>query len=79
MSQSRKATNIIDPELEEYKDKYYQDLRDGRLKVWQTNEILKCPYCPESRDYSHSDLLRHANRIVKESRSAAFKDKARHL
>ncbi|PWA39737.1 putative domain XH, Zinc finger-XS domain protein [Artemisia annua] len=79
MSQSRKATNSIDPELEEYKDKYYQDLRDGRFKVWHTDEILKCPYCPESRDYSHSDLLRHANRIVKESRSAAFKDKARHL
>nr|GEU44511.1 factor of DNA methylation 4-like [Tanacetum cinerariifolium] len=78
MSQSRKATSINDPELEKYKDGYYRDLRDGRFKVWHTDEILKC-FCPESRDYSHSDLLRHANRIVKDSRSAMLQDKARHL
>ncbi|GKC23776.1 factor of DNA methylation 4-like protein [Tanacetum coccineum] len=79
MSQSRKATSIIDPELEKYKDEYYRDLRDWWFKLWHTDEILKCPFCPESRDYSHSDLLKHANRIVKDSRSAVLKDMARHL
>ena len=79
MSQLGKETRIIDPELEDYKDKYYRELRDGRFKVWHSEKILVCPYCPGSRDYSQSDLLRHASRIATESKSACFKDKARHL
>ncbi|GJY92765.1 putative domain XH, zinc finger-XS domain protein [Tanacetum coccineum] len=79
MSQLGKETRIIDPELEEYKDKYYRNLRDGRFKLWYSEKILKCPFCPDSRDYRQSDLLRHANRIATESKSAGFNDKARHL
>nr|GEV81158.1 putative domain XH, zinc finger-XS domain protein [Tanacetum cinerariifolium] len=79
MSELGKETRIIDPELEEYKDKYYRNLRDGRFKLWYSEKILKCPFCPDIRDYSQSDLLRHANRIGTESKSAGFTDKARHL
>lgn len=79
MSHRRREKHSIDPELEEYKDKYYKELRDGRLKVWYSGKILKCPYCSNSREYSYSDLLRHANRIVRESKSAGFREKARHM
>lgn len=79
MSHGRKEMTCIDPELEEYKNKYYQELTDGRFKVWYSEKILKCPYCSNSREYSCSDLIRHATRIVKESESVGIKEKARHM
>ena len=33
MSRKRKETSEFDTELQEYKDKYYQELRDGLLKI----------------------------------------------
>lgn len=79
MSQQREGRSNIDHEIEEYKCRYYKELRDGRFKIKYSEKILRCPYCPDSRDYSYIDLLRHANRIVKESKSASFKEKAKHM
>ncbi|KAI7755372.1 hypothetical protein M8C21_004312 [Ambrosia artemisiifolia] len=79
MSQKRKDASTLDPEFEEYKHRYYKELRDGRFKERFSNKVAKCPICPDSRDYEYTDLLRHANRIVKESKSATFKEKARHM
>ncbi|KAI3694629.1 hypothetical protein L1987_77597 [Smallanthus sonchifolius] len=79
MSQRRKGTSKIDPEFEEYKRRYYKELRDNRFKDRLSKKIVRCPFCPDSRDYNYNDLLRHANRIVKESKSASFKDIARHM
>ncbi|KAL8208607.1 hypothetical protein R6Q57_008019 [Mikania cordata] len=78
MSQRSKDTGKIDSEFEEYKLKYYKHLRDSRFKDRLSKKNTKCPICPDSRDYIFNDLLRHANRIVKESKSASFKEKARH-
>ncbi|KAJ0788128.1 putative XS domain-containing protein [Helianthus annuus] len=79
MSQPSRDTVNIDPELEKYKHKYHKDLRDGCYKIQFSENILKCPFCPHSRDYCYEDLLRHANRIVRESKSASFKDRAKHM
>nr|GEV22035.1 factor of DNA methylation 4-like [Tanacetum cinerariifolium] len=79
MNRKRKEACEFDTELLEYKHKYYQELRDDLLKIWYSDKILKCPYCPDSRDYSDSEILRHADRIVRESKSATFKEKAKHL
>ncbi|KAJ0567035.1 putative XS domain-containing protein [Helianthus annuus] len=78
MSQKRKEPNTLDPEFAEHKHKYYNELRDTRFKDKFSNKLVKCPICPDSRDYDYKDLIRHANRIVKESKSATFKEKARH-
>nr|XP_043622784.1 protein INVOLVED IN DE NOVO 2-like [Erigeron canadensis] len=79
MSRKRKERGDIDPELEDCSYNYYKELRDAELKVWQSENVIKCPYCTNSREYSYSDLVRHANRIVIESKSAGFKEKARHM
>ncbi|KAK1420817.1 hypothetical protein QVD17_22697 [Tagetes erecta] len=79
MSRRRRDTINIDRELEEYKRIYHKELRGGRYKIRYSEKILKCPFCRDSRDYGYKDLLRHANRIVRESKSASFKDKAKHM
>ncbi|KAI7756820.1 hypothetical protein M8C21_007501 [Ambrosia artemisiifolia] len=79
MSQRSRDTINIDTEIEKYKRKYYEELRGGRFKLQLSESILKCPFCPDSRDYRYKDLLRHANRIVRESKSASFKEKAKHF
>ncbi|XP_076898903.1 protein INVOLVED IN DE NOVO 2-like [Bidens hawaiensis] len=53
--------------------------KGGCFKVRFSEKILKCPICPDSKDYGYKDLLRHANRIVGESKSASFEEKASHM
>ncbi|KAL8191621.1 hypothetical protein R6Q57_028352 [Mikania cordata] len=79
MSQRRGDTYDIDPKLEEYKNKYLKELRGGCFKIRFSENTLKCPFCPNSRDYSYKDLLRHSSRIVRESKNASFKDKVKHM
>ncbi|KAI3801509.1 hypothetical protein L1987_29616 [Smallanthus sonchifolius] len=79
MSQRIRDTINTDPELEECKNNYHKDLRGGCFKIRFTENILKCPFCPDSRYYSYDDILRHANRIVRESKSASFKEIAKHM
>lgn len=68
-------------ELEDLKYKYYQELRDGKLKIGGVGKYLQCPFCQEYRrtEYTFLELERHASRIATESKSATFRDKARHL
>lgn len=70
-----------DSELEEYKYKYYKDLRDGRERVRISENIFRCPYCYEKRwkEYNYKELHSHASRIGCDSKSEKFKDRARHL
>ncbi|KAJ8559528.1 hypothetical protein K7X08_003586 [Anisodus acutangulus] len=67
-------------ELEELKYKYYKDLRDERVKIRRSGKYFECPYCHDSsKDYDSQELLRHASRIGRDSKSASIRDKARHL
>lgn len=69
-----------DSELEELKYKYYKDLRDGKVKIRRSGKYFKCPYCHDSsKEYNSQELLRHSSRIGRDSRTASFRDKARHL
>ncbi|KAK3017534.1 hypothetical protein RJ639_007209 [Escallonia herrerae] len=70
-----------DSELKDYKYRYYNELRDGKVKVRISDRIYKCPYCPDKRkeEYAYRELLRHASRIGRDSKSASFRDKAKHL
>ncbi|XP_004242072.3 factor of DNA methylation 4-like [Solanum lycopersicum] len=69
-----------DSEFEELKYKYFKDLRDEKVKISRSGKYFKCPYCQDSsREYDSQELLRHSSRIGIDSRSASFRDKARHL
>ncbi|KAI3801511.1 hypothetical protein L1987_29618 [Smallanthus sonchifolius] len=62
--------------FEEYRHKYHNELREGCFKE---SFFVKCPFCPDSRDYSYSDLIIHAKRIVRKSIKASFDEKAKHM
>ena len=69
-----------DLEFEELKYKYFKDLRDEKVKISRSGKYFKCPYCQDSsREYDSQELLRHSSRIGIDSRSASFRNKARHL
>ncbi|XP_059626605.1 factor of DNA methylation 4-like [Cornus florida] len=74
----REKYDSADSELEDYKYEYYKDLRDGRFRVKVSEKIFRCPYCRKDYD-DYKELVRHASRIGRDSRSAGFKDRARHL
>ncbi|KAL4571067.1 hypothetical protein LXL04_017817 [Taraxacum kok-saghyz] len=68
-----------DPSLKEHIYTSYKELKDGHVSVNFIANILKCPYCPDSREYTFTDLCRHVTRIIKESKSSSLKDKAKHM
>ncbi|KAL2498999.1 Factor of DNA methylation 4 [Abeliophyllum distichum] len=70
-----------DSELEDLKNRCYQELRDKIVKIRGSGKYLRCPYCCNHRkgEYDFRELERHASRIARESKSASFKEKARHM
>ncbi|KAG6433493.1 hypothetical protein SASPL_105107 [Salvia splendens] len=81
MYDRRKKSQSRCSELEDLKYKYYKELRDGKLKISGSGKYLRCPFCGDymRSEYNLLELEQHASRIAKESKSATFRDKARHL
>lgn len=81
MNHRRGGMSDSDSEFEDYKYKYYKELRDGKVKVRISGSSFRCPYCREGelKEYAYREILRHANRVGRESKSAGFRDKAKHL
>ncbi|XP_024968306.1 protein INVOLVED IN DE NOVO 2-like [Cynara cardunculus var. scolymus] len=79
MNHRRGDTSSSRFEFERYKSKSYKELRNGVVNIRCSDNIIRCPYCRGSRDYTYRDLLRHASRIARESRSAGLEEKARHM
>ncbi|KAL9171005.1 hypothetical protein ABFS82_04G182000 [Erythranthe guttata] len=81
MSHRRERRDSRHSEIEELEYRHYKQLRDGKIKISGSGKYLVCPFCRDHsrRDYDLLDLERHASRIAKESKSASFSDKARHL
>ncbi|CAH1432456.1 unnamed protein product [Lactuca virosa] len=79
MIQTRGELINSDPTFDEYKCRYYKELTLGLVKVKVSEKVYKCPYCPQSREYSYDDLCRHATRIATESKSAGLKEKGKHM
>ncbi|KAI3772333.1 hypothetical protein L6452_03515 [Arctium lappa] len=77
MSQPRGETSNSGPEIERYKYKSYEELRDGWVNVKFSENIFRCPYCRDRRDYTYENLLRHASQIA--ITSVELKEKARHM
>jgi hypothetical protein len=60
-----------------YEHRYYNKLKDDYYKFKISNSIYRCPFCYNNKDYSLTDLLRHAYRIAGNS-CKTIKDIAKH-
>ncbi|GAA0175003.1 endoribonuclease [Lithospermum erythrorhizon] len=81
MSRKRERDGSSNSDLEELKYKYYDDLKLQKITIKGSGKFVVCPFCWDRyrKEYDFRDLLSHATRISKESKSATFRDKGRHL
>ncbi|CAL1401897.1 unnamed protein product [Linum trigynum] len=68
-----------DSELKELEDKYYRRLKRGEYKTKRSDSNYRCPFCSGRRDYGFRELLRHADRVGRESQNRDLREKAQHL
>lgn len=80
-SSSDEESDISESEIEEYKEKPYEELKTGKYKVKGPNGCLRCPFCAgkKKQDYKYKDLLQHATGVSKGSANRSAKQKANHL
>ncbi|KAJ7975729.1 factor of DNA methylation 1-like [Quillaja saponaria] len=78
---SEEDSDISESEIEEYKEKPYEQLKSGKYKVKSLNGTLRCPFCAgkKKQDYKYKDLLQHASGVGKGSANRSAKQKAYHL
>ncbi|GJZ22939.1 factor of DNA methylation 1-like protein, partial [Tanacetum coccineum] len=78
---SGEESELSESEIFEYKDKPYEQLRNGTYKVKYPNGILRCPFCAgkKKQNFKHKDLHQHASGVSKGSSNRSAKQKANHL
>ncbi|CAN4086424.1 unnamed protein product [Withania somnifera] len=78
---SGEESDLSDSEIYEFKEKPYEELRTGKLRVKGPNGSLRCPFCAgkKKQDYKYKDLLQHATGVSKGSANRSAKQKANHL
>ncbi|XP_009610605.1 protein INVOLVED IN DE NOVO 2-like isoform X2 [Nicotiana tomentosiformis] len=72
--------DITESEIEDYKEKSYEELRCGNQSFKISDVAYTCPYCQEKsgRHLFYEDLLQHASGIGK-SKIRTARDRANHL
>ncbi|XVE70166.1 hypothetical protein DITRI_Ditri10aG0050400 [Diplodiscus trichospermus] len=80
-SSSGEESDISESEINEYKEKPYEQLRSGKYKVKALNGNLRCPFCAgkKKQDYKYKDLLQHASGVGKGSANRSAIQRANHL
>nr|XP_043636580.1 factor of DNA methylation 1-like [Erigeron canadensis] len=78
---SSSDSDISDSDILEYKNKPYEQLRSGKLKVKYPNGILRCPFCAgkKKQNFKYKDLHQHATGASKGSSNRKAIQKANHL
>ncbi|XP_021295466.1 protein INVOLVED IN DE NOVO 2-like [Herrania umbratica] len=79
---SGEDSDISESEMEEYEDKSYEKLKNGKHNIKVSEETYTCPYCPKKKkqDYLYKELLQHASGVGKSnSDKRSAKEKANHL
>jgi hypothetical protein len=78
---SESSTDISDSEINEYKDKPYEDLKQGKYRVLSVDGSLRCPFCPgkKKQKWQYRDLLQHASGVGSGAGWRKPKLKAQHL
>ncbi|KAK7272065.1 hypothetical protein RJT34_28443 [Clitoria ternatea] len=68
---------IRESDLRDYECRYYKDLKRNCYKLQVSKSEYRCPFCTDKR-YSLRELLKHASRFVRDSRSGRVKELAQH-
>ncbi|KAJ0794909.1 putative Zinc finger-XS domain-containing protein [Helianthus annuus] len=78
---SGEESEFSDSEISDYKDKPYEQLRNGTLKVKYSGGIYRCPFCADKKkqNFKYKDLHQHASGVSKGSSNRSAKQKANHL
>ncbi|XP_010265646.1 PREDICTED: factor of DNA methylation 1-like isoform X2 [Nelumbo nucifera] len=78
---SEEDSDISESEINDYKDKPYEQLKAGMHKVKYSDVAFRCPFCKgrKKQDYRYKDLLQHASGVGKGSSNRSAKQKANHL
>ncbi|XP_022765144.1 protein INVOLVED IN DE NOVO 2 isoform X2 [Durio zibethinus] len=79
---SEDDSDISESEMEEYEDKSYEKLKNGKYNIKVSEEKYTCPYCPKRKkqDYLYKDLLQHASGVGNSnSDKRSIREKANHL
>lgn len=78
---SDEESDISDSEITDYKDKPYQQLKNGTLKVKYPNGTLRCPFCAgkKKQNFKFKELHQHASGVSKITSNKSSKQKANHL
>ncbi|KAB1218789.1 hypothetical protein CJ030_MR3G026669 [Morella rubra] len=81
MDYSSEESDISESEINDYKEKPYDQLRAEKYKVKGLNGNLRYPFCAgkKKQDYRYKDLLQHASGVGKGSANRSAKQKANHL
>ena len=72
----RKSEHTRESDFEYYELRYYTKLKDDYYRFKISDSMYRCPFC-YNKDYSLTNLLRHASRIAGNSRKTV-KDIAKH-
>ncbi|KAI8566487.1 hypothetical protein RHMOL_Rhmol02G0045100 [Rhododendron molle] len=67
--------------IHEYKDKPYEELKQGKYVVKNRDGSLRCPFCPgkKKQQWQYRDLLQHASGVGSGAAWRKPKHKAQHL
>lgn len=78
---SESSLDISDSEINEYKDKPYEDLKKGNYMVENRDGSLRCPFFPgkKKQQFKYRDLLQHASGVGSGAAWRKPKLKAQHL
>ncbi|CAN6710249.1 unnamed protein product [Malus baccata var. baccata] len=79
---SEDDTDMSETELDEEVEEYYEELKNGKHSVRNSDGTYTCPFCPnkKKRGSVRKDLLQHASGVGKStSEKRSTEEKAKHL
>ncbi|KAE9444729.1 hypothetical protein C3L33_23374, partial [Rhododendron williamsianum] len=59
------SSDINDSEMNKYKGKPYEEVKQGKYRVKNRDGSLRCPFCPgkKKQQWKYTDLLQHASGV----------------
>ncbi|KAI8560914.1 hypothetical protein RHMOL_Rhmol04G0292900 [Rhododendron molle] len=75
------STDVSDSEIEQYKDKPYEELKQGKYRVKNPDGSLRCPFClgKKKQQWQYRDLVQDAAGVGSGAAWRKPKLKAQHL
>ncbi|XP_057969603.1 factor of DNA methylation 1-like [Malania oleifera] len=80
-SSSGEESDISESEMENYLERSYEQLKNGKYRVKNPTATFRCPFCLGKRkqEYRFTELLQHASGVGTGSSNRSIKEKVNHL